>query len=179
MTVKEIFDAFGTTLKEDLQQSLRNKGIEYDGGDSRLSASIKFRYSENNGNPSFNLSMNDYWEALNDGRGANKKAPPIDPIINWIKRKGIFTGISLKRKEKFRIAKVGKTKAEVKQIKKLSREDIIKNQAFAISRSIGKKGFKGNHFVDELLNDGRLTQLRQDVSKALGKEIFINFNKAA
>lgn len=178
MTVKEIFDQFGTKLKEDLQQSLRDKGVEYDGSDSRLSASIKFRYSENNGNPVFNLSMNDYWEVLNDGRGAGKTPPPIAPIANWIKRKGLFAGVSLKRKEKLRKAKVGKTKAEIKQIKKISREDIIKNQAFVISRSIGKKGFKGNHFVDDVLNDGRLTQLRQDVSKALGKEILIELIKA-
>lgn len=177
MNLKEIFDAFGTKFKEDLQQSLRDKGIEYDGTDSRLSASIKFYYNENTG--AFNLSMNDYWEVLNDGRGPNEKAPPIAPIINWIKRKGIFSGVSLKRKEKFRIAKVGKTKAEVKQLKKLTREDIIKNQAFAISRSIGKKGWEGNHFVDELLNDGRLTVLREEVSKAIRKEILITFNKAA
>ena len=177
MNLKEIFDAFGTKFKEDLQQSLRDKGIEYDGGGSRLSASIKFYYNENTG--AFNLSMNDYWEVLNDGRGPNKKAPPVDPIINWIKRKGLFTGISLKRKGKLRIAKVGKNKAEVKQLKKISREDLIKNQAFAISRSIGKKGWEGNHFVDELLNDGRLTKLREDVSKAIGKEILITFNKAA
>lgn len=176
MNLKPIFDAFGTKLKEDLQQSLRDNGVEYDGSDSRLSASIKFYYNENTG--VFGLSMNDYWEALNNGRAAGKTPPPIAPLISWIKRKGLFAGVSLKRKEKLRIAKVGKTKVEVKQLKKLNREDIIRSQAFAISKSIGKKGFKGNHFVEEVLNDGRLTQLRQDVGKAIGKEITVSFNKA-
>lgn len=175
MTVEEIFNEFGTKLKEDLQQSLRYKGVEYDGADSRLSASIKFFYNKQTG--TFALSMNSYWEALNSGRGAGKTPPPIAPIENWIKRKGLFTGISLKRKEKLRVAKTTKTKAEVKQLRKISKEEVIRNQAFIIARSIGKKGYEGNHFVDEILNDGRLSVLRNDISKALGKEILISLLK--
>lgn len=171
-TLKEIFDDFGAKLKEDIQQKLRDEGVEYDGQDSRLSASIVFRFNDNNAQ--FNLSMNDYWEALNDGRGPNKTPPPISPLENWIKRKSITLKVSTKRQT---ISKSLKNKKIKKAFKQQSRVMAIRSAAFAMSKSIGIKGFKGNHFADEILNDGRLDVLQDLVSEFFNTQITVSFNK--
>jgi hypothetical protein len=174
MGLKIIFDKFGAKLKEDIQQALRDEGIEYDGQDSRLSASTKFLYSENNGHPAFRLTMNDYWEAINEGRGAGEKPPPIEPIKKWIERKNLFLGISLKNKAELRATK---TKLERKDLEKQQRAVAITSAAIAISKSIGKKGWEGNKFMDKILNDGRMEELQKEVSEYLKREIIITFSK--
>jgi hypothetical protein len=172
-TLKEIFDEFGAKLKEDLQQKLRDEGVEYDGQDSRLSASIVFRFNDTNAQ--FNLSMNDYWEVINDGRGVNKTPPPIAPLENWIKRKSMPIKISSKKQA---LTKSIKDKTLKKSVKQKTRQQAIKSAAIAMSKSIGKKGFKGNQFADEIINDGRLDELQNKVSESLQKQITISFNKA-
>lgn len=172
-TLKEIFDEFGAKLKEDLQQKLRDEGVEYDGQDSRLSASIVFRFNETNAQ--FNLYMNDYWEVLNDGRGPNKKAPPISPLENWIKRKSIPVKISNKKQA---LTKSIKDKTLKKSLSQQTRQQAIRSAAIAMSKSIGKKGFKGNQFADEVINDGRMDELQNKVSEVLKRKITISFNKA-
>lgn len=81
---------------------------------------------------------------INDGRGANKRPPPVKAIELWLRRKGWFTkGV----------------KAAGSLLKKSARagaESIdrgIKSAAFAIARAIGKRGFaepftKGLHYVE-------------------------------
>jgi hypothetical protein len=164
-TAKSILDEFGNKLIKDLQDKLVEKGVEYDEQASKLAASMKLRYSS--GVLQMNVVMNDYWRVLNDGRGAGKSMPPIEPIKNWIKRKGIFLGISLKTKRK--IGSVEKSKRKV--LKKKTYDEKLTSTAFAISKSIGKKGFDGNHFFDEVLKDGRLEKLNKDILEATGKEV--------
>lgn len=176
MNLKTIFDAFGTKLIEDIQKSLISKGVDSDGQNSRLGDSVRFYYTEINGNPVFHLSMNDYWEVVDGGRAPNKAAPPIEHLEKWIKRKGIKPKISL-RKE--RITKGIKNKTVKKSYKSQNREKAIKAMAFAMSKSIGKKGFEGNKFVEEILNDGRVEILQKEVSAYMRKEITIAFKKAA
>ena len=174
MNLENIFDEFGTTLKEDLQKSAIKHGIEYDGQESRLGASIVFQFKKDGAK--FNLSMNDYWEVVNDGRGAGKTPPPADKLISWIKKRGLTVNISSKRTK---LIKVVKNKIVKKALKQKTIEAARLSLAFAIAKSIGKKGTKPTHFVDEVVNDGRLQLLAQTISKEVNEEIIIGFNKAA
>lgn len=164
--IEKILDEFGESIKEDLQQSLRDKGVTYGGGDSRLSAAIKFEIKAENNGISFKLMMPEYGEAVDKGRKSGTP-PPIEPIKNWIKRKGIL-------KSEKAVKGTRKTKKP-----KPSFEKRLTSMAYGISKNIGKKGtikrfgYKGNNFYSDVVDDGRLDKLRDDLAKALKTSIEI------
>ena len=51
-----------------------------------------------------------------------------------------------------------------------------KTLAFLISRKISKKGYKGNYFFTEVINDGRQEILAQQIRQQYGKEIKNNLD---
>lgn len=155
-----ILEEFGTRIKEDLQESLRKKGVTYGGNDSKLSNAIKFSVKHSTDVISFKLMMPEYGEAVNDGRGKDKTPPPIAPIENWIKRKGLKPK---ERESTQKKIKSLKNKTVRKAFKKRTRESDIKSMAIAISKSIGKNGYDGNMFYDVVVNDGRLDKLKKDI----------------
>lgn len=180
MSVQKILEEFGTGLKEDLQSELIKKGVTSDGQDSRLGASIRFYFTANsNGGPILNLALNDYYEAVNDGRGANEKPPPITPLINWIKRKGLKPEISKKRNLTFKSLK---NKTVKKSFKAITREKAILGYAIAISKNIAKHGtikrfnYTGSHFFDIVVKDGRVEKLKKDLSDFTKIQIEVNIN---
>jgi hypothetical protein len=178
MTIRDILDEFGTNLKEDLQKELLKKGVETNGGqNSRLGASIRFFFT--NDGQTLNLGLNDYYEAVDKGRGENKKNPPITPILNWIKRKGITFELSTKRKA---LIKGTKNKTVRKGLKQMSLEKKRLGLAFGISKSIGKHGtikrfgYHGANFFDTVVKDGRIEKLKKDLSEVCKQEIKIAIN---
>lgn len=81
---------------------------------------------------------------INDGRGANKRPPPVKAIELWLRRKGWFmkgvkaSGTVLKKSERAGADAIARG---------------IKGAAFAIARAIGKRGFaepftRGLHYVE-------------------------------
>ena len=182
--LRKILDGFGTELKEDLQAELLRKGVETNAGqNSRLGNSIRFYYGEKDGVPIFYLAMNDYWEAVDKGRGKDKTPPPVNPIIAWLKRKGVdpfkkdlsYRQIA-NRQRKNSLLKAMDTKSR-NSLKKATREQALKSMAFAISKNIGKKGtiqrfgYDGANFFEPVLNNGRIQKLEQDLAKYFVKEI--------
>lgn len=81
---------------------------------------------------------------INDGRGANKRPPPVKAIELWLRRKGWFMkGVKVSGTLLKKSARAG-TEA-------IDRG--IKGAAFAIARAIGKRGFaepftRGLHYVE-------------------------------
>jgi len=69
----------------------------------------------------FEIKFSEYAHFVDSGRGANKRPPPVRVIVEWIERNGIFAA--------------NLTTLQL---------------AFAISRSIGKKGIKPRPFLDRL-----------------------------
>lgn len=180
MTVKQILIEFGIKLKEDLQASIdasiKENATKHQGdygGNSRLANSVKFYFTANGDKTVFNLTMADYWEAFDKGRKAGKM-PPIKPIEDWVKRRGFKTKLS-KRKQK--LVRETSDKTRKKSIRTQSREKQVRGIAFVVARSIGKHGTDGAHFFDKVIKDGRIEQLKKDISKALKKDIIINLKK--
>lgn len=174
--IYKILDEFGTATKEDLQQSLRDKGVTFGGNDSKLSTKINFVIQQKGDAIVFKLNMPEYGEAVDTGRGKGLTPPPIAPIIAWIKRKGIKPSPNEAREKK---VKSLKNRVVKKAVKQLNRETAIKGMAIAISKNIGKNGtikrfnHSGSHFYSEVVNDGRLSKLKQDLAKVLKSEIEI------
>ena len=182
--LKKILDEFGTNLKEDLQSELLRKGVETNAGqNSRLGNSIRFYYGEKDGSPIFYLAMNDYWEAVDKGRGQDKTPPPINPIVAWLKRKGVDPfkkDLSYRqvanRQRKNSLLKSMDTKNR-RTLKKATREQALRSMAFGISKNIGKKGtikrfgYQGANFFEPVLKDGRIEKLEQELGKYFVKEI--------
>lgn len=178
MTIQSILDDFGTHLKEDLQKELLAKGVETNGGqNSRLGNSIRFFFT-NNGT-TLNLALNDYYEAVDKGRGANEKAPPVSSLLAWIKRKGITFTLSQKRTG---LIKATKNKTVRKGLKQVSIEKARLGLAFAISRSIGKHGtikrfnYHGANFFDHVVKDGRIDKLKTALYELTKQEIIVAIN---
>lgn len=173
--VEDILSEFGENLQKDLQQSLRDKGVKFGGGDSKLSANIKFTVDQINDGISFKLSMPEYAEAVDKGReAAGVSVEGQASISNWAKRKGIvgkFANDTLSN----RLAKQAqnKTNRKKKTLKKPSFEKSLKALTFLISRKLKHKGFEGNHFYSEVVNDGRLDKLKQDLAMVLKENIEI------
>jgi hypothetical protein len=93
-----------------------------------------------------------YFNIVDKGRSKGAKQPPIQPILNWINKKGINI-----RDEKGRFI-TGSVQNNAK--KKLS-------LAYAISGGIKKKGIKGNNvmvvFDDEIYGNPKFFQLYEEL----------------
>lgn len=164
--IELLLTEFGEAVKDDLQQSLRDKGVTYGGGDSRLSAKIEFEVNAISGGISFKLKMPEYGEAVDKGRKSGTP-PPIAPIKDWIKRKGILKS-----------EKVVKGTRKTKKPRP-SFEKRLTSMAYGISKNIGKKGtikrfgYKGNNFYSDVVDDGRLEKLQADLTELLKTNIGI------
>jgi hypothetical protein len=196
-TLRQILDEFGTDLKEDLQKEMIAKGITSNGQDSRLGASLRFYYGENNGEPVFKLAGADYLEAVDNGREKEKKPAPVPAIFDWMKRKGIkptpedTSKLSFRqignRQKKISVINNIKNKSIKKAAKvKVRQRDAKKAQlgmAIAISKSIGKHGtikrfdYHGADFMDKVVNSGRVQQLQVKISAFLKQDIAIEITK--
>ena len=178
-TTFDILEAFGTKLKEDSQEAIdtfikanANKHGGDFGGNSDLANSAKFYFTSDGDNLKFLFKMNNYWIVFNDGAkwtGA-KKQPPSDKLESWVRKRGIKLELS---KRKLTKIKNTKDKGIKKQLKAQSYEKKVKQMAFVIARSIGKKGIEANHFFDKIINDGRIEQLSNDLAKSLQREVVL------
>jgi hypothetical protein len=110
--------------------------------------------------------MEDYWQAVDEGRKAGKQ-PPVDVIVNWIRNK---EGFKLRGMDKLGdIRERGKNKRKPYTI-----EELRRGNAIGIARKIGLHGTKGNRFVSNVVNQAWYDGLTKDLSKALNKDVEIN-----
>lgn len=173
--IYKILDEFGTATKEDLQQSLRDKGVTFGGNDSKLSNKISFEIKQNSNSISFKLKMPEYGEAVDKGRrAAGVSVEGQGSISSWAKRKGIVGKFAANTLQA-RIEKQAKNKTDRKKkvLKKPSFEKSLKALTYLVSRKLKNKGYKGNHFYSEVVNDGRISKLKKDLATVLKSEIEI------
>ena len=175
--IYNLLDEFGTNLKDDLQQSLRDKGVTFGGQDSKLSKSISFEIAQVGKAVTFKLKMPEYGEAVDKGRkAAGVSIEGQESISNWAKRKGIvgkFATSSLNARIKLQSeAKANnRNRKEWKTLKKPSFEKQLKAVTYWVSRKLQAKGYEGNHFYSEVIEDGRVEKLKQDLALVLKSNI--------
>lgn len=139
----------------------------------RLSASIDVQPVEyENGNYSIAIELLDYYINVNDGRGANKRRPPISAIRQWIIAKQLRLQDGGKTKKGYK--KPGTLISSSKKKVKLgnAKMSILDATAIRIASSIGKKGIKPTYFWDKAI-EKYSDKLKKDVQEILGKDILI------
>lgn len=175
-TVNKILDDFGEKLVTDLRNKLRAKGVTFGGGqDSKLAAKTEFEINQGAEGIEFLLTMPPEYYWVNKGR----KPGPVSKeakqsISSWASRKAIvgdFASKDLDRRNKLQsISKAKGTRTKYKKLKKLPFAKALKALTFVVSAGIQKNGYEPTYFLDEVLNDGRLKQLEQDLKDAVNAE---------
>ena len=127
-------------LQDDLIKALDKKKKNASGG-LRQSIQAVPNVSIQDGFYTYVLSMASYYEFVDEGRKAGKM-PPIDSLIKWVKQKSAFGGL------------------EVNESKG------VRSVAFGIAKNIAKFGIKPSYFFTNVIDDGRLEQLTEDLATA-------------
>jgi len=181
----KILKDFGAKLKVDIQTNLENKmkakaasyGTKFNSS-SRLKNSIKFFVTENEQGTSVSISMNDYGGAVDGGRiAAGVSEDGQKSIEEWSKTKGVAENYRVKdlkkRKELQSISKANNPTHKYKTLKKMPFDRAATTMAYLVSRKLKEKGYEGNNFYTEVINDGRIDDLTEYIANTLGKQVII------
>lgn len=116
-----------------------------------LESSIDFRAYERSSVLGVNITMLDYWQAVDEGRRAGKM-PPVSKIQEWLTYPNV--------RDKIRF---GQSDAPIQDIESV---------AFVIARKIGREGTRGNDFATNVFNS-RLIQKEVPslIEESIGKDI--------
>jgi len=185
--IETILEDFGEKLVNDLRAALKANNVGYGGQDSKLAAKINYKVKQTTRGITFKLHMPDYWEFVDSGRDpgpVSKKG--IKNIGEWARAKGIVGKYQDKELQE-RIERQNQSKQNAKKFSKQGKRDRAvrkwktlkkmpfnrakKQLAFAIASKIHKKGYEGNNFLTDTINDGRLDILATDL-KDYGIENF-------
>lgn len=179
--IETILEDFGEKLVNDLRSALKAKNVGYGGQDSKLAAQIRFRIIPKDNGIYFQLLMPDYGKFVDRGRPKTKNkgdGSVKDKIGEWARSKNLVGKYQDKELQE-RIEKQNQSKQKAKSFSKQGKRDKAirkwktlkkmpfnrakKQLAFAIASKIHKKGYKGNNFFTDTINDGRLDILATDL----------------
>ena len=136
--VRSLVDS-GDNATGNLKQSIDYKAIAKMPGDDISKLSMEFA-----------ILMDPYWYQVNNGRKAGKM-PPVNAIMEWVKRKETF------KIKKESLDKQGRPR--------------YKSIAFAIAMKIKKKGTKGSKFVDKVITDKWYNMINVRVEELIGEAV--------
>lgn len=169
MALRDILTLFGKEIVTDLRNNLDKKVRFGGGGSSRLSARIRFEIKQDANSTTFQLLMPEYGRFVNDGRSPGPVSKQgRESIKRWVKRKGILGEFIKKDLEKRKAEQKGK-----KKLKKMPTEKAAEALTYLAARKIKNKGYKGNGFIDEVVNDGRQDDLRKQIAAQVKQGLLI------
>ncbi len=175
--IENALNEFGVKLKDDLQKSLRSKGVTFGGQDSKLSEAIRVNLNPNPNGITFQLLMPKYGFAVDSGRkAAAVSREGQEKITEWVKRKGIV-GKFAKENLQARLKQQAKAKNPRKTLKQLPFEKAAKQLSFLISRKIHRKGYKGNNFYSEVIDKLDINTLNKELSKVMKEQVLVQIKK--
>lgn len=170
-SLQALFERYGNIFvektKSNLVAGLKQNNPSSDPTTGTLYPSIAFDVEIVGSIFRFTINMEDYWINVNDGRRPGSIPPPIKPIITWLQKKpNVANSFKLTRK-KLKDVKVSSFKG-------LTVKTPILSAAFAISKSIGKKGIAPTNFFTDVITPEVVNTLKKDISSIIGKSIEIN-----
>lgn len=191
MSVNTLINDFGKKLVTDLRSSLNSKVNFVGGGDSKLSGKIRYNIRTTANGIVFELIMPGYGKILNDGRapghgpnkGGNGKVSKKgqEGIGVWGQRKGYiksFINKDLERRKKLQAeAKDRNNLRKYKTLKPLTFQKGTDAFAFVVSRTLKEKGYEGNQFIDEVLDDGRLDLIKVAIASELKRNVIVEIQR--
>lgn len=166
--IQKELDRFGDDFVTDLRENLLSK--EKSKTKSKLSASIKSLGSTfKDDSFTLKIQINDYYKFVDEGRGKGGVSKEGQEKIGEWGAARVYIG-------KFQKEQVVKGERQVRK-KKLTFEKAKKQFIFLVSRKIRMKGYEGNNFYSEIVEDGRFDKLSKQLSDIIGKEIVIEVVK--
>ena len=170
-SLQALFERYGNIFvektKSNLVAGLKQNNPNSDPTTGLLYPSIAFDVEIVGSIFRFTIQMEDYWINVNDGRRSGSIPPPIKPIITWLQKKPtVANSFNLTRK-KLKDVRVTTFKGLAVKVPTLS-------AAFAISKSIGKKGIPATNFFTDVITPEAVNILKKDISSIIGKAIEIN-----
>lgn len=176
MPASNAIELFGQKLLEDLNESLKRKMSAKSktgfSGDTRLGASIRIAYLDNQDEVfGFELYLQDYYKWVNEGRKAGKgiSREGQEKLKKWIKSRGI--------KPSVKSIRTIKNKQIRKGVKQITEEKLINKMVFAISKKIKEKGYEATYFWDEVINDGRVEKFQTYLKEQYRIDFQLEINK--
>ncbi len=163
-TLASVFERYGKAFVDSAKKNLLQHIPDSDSG--KLYQSISFDVEIVGSMFRFTINMEEYWQYVNDGRRPGTP-PPIKPIIEWLQHKPTVAS-------KFGITRKKTKDLKVKTFQGLSVKTPLLSAAFAISKSIGKKGTKATNFFSDTVTDTAIERFKKDISSVIGKSIEIN-----
>lgn len=152
-----LIDIFDDVVGQ-LRNSAEAKGLDASGN---LLASITFRPEVLGDTMRFQLILPDYYKWVDEGRKPGK-FPPIEPILQWMKQKGIVP-----------------RNTRGKRLKTTDKS--LKNLAYIIRRSIAKKGtikrfgYRGSNFYTDVIPSEKdfVRKITAQIADAARKDIVV------
>lgn len=176
--LSNVFEKNGTILIEALQKTLDQSVPDAETG--KLYQSIAFDINIVGKVWRFSISMEDYWQWVNDGRKPGKK-PPLKYIVDWIDSKPSVKaqiksgkGLIKKRIERKRKERTARKKRKMSTITDIKASKEVLGAAFGIMNKIGKKGIQPTHFVSKNINSEVIQKLKDEIASVTSKKIKIS-----
>lgn len=187
----DVFNAWGKTLVKDMKKAIheikdsKGRSINHGGGQStRLEGSVDYKTINTGGVITFQLIMDKHWKNVEDGRGANKKPPPSSAIEKFIRQKNlpvdkILLDINLRHRGQGKSLNGMKiTKRSLKSLEGRDNFDKkVKTLSWLIARSIGKKGIEPRPFINKVITQERLTELKEMLAPVIKNQFILDINK--
>lgn len=171
--IEDICNEWLLDLANDMRASIRD-AVKHTGGESNLESSVTPNLKVlSNGNLVLTLSMADYWQYVDKGRGKTKSggtgAVRRGVGKDWMAQKGINARtimIEIYRKGGIKLPKRG-----------LSYDKAARQLSFLIARKIHKEGFKARPFFDKVFNNERIKQLADKLAPVMKEEFIMELRK--
>ena len=180
----EAFDKWGLQLVTDTKKAIDDSVTHQGGQTSDLSGSVNYKVLNTNGKITFTLTMNKYWYWFDKGRAANKKAPPAAAIKSFLEKKGFSQSkanqilLSVNAKHKGIGKKLGGNKISHRNLKTISFDKKLTMISWLFAKSIGKKGTKPHHFIDKVITDERIEDLKTQLKPLLKEQYLLEIKQA-
>ena len=182
--IRKVLSEFGLKLTIDTKQSLKQKldarASKYGGRKrtSRLEASAKaLPVTYQGGVLTLKFEMNDYWDIVDGGRKAsNVSEDGQKKIADWSALSGLAEKIRISdleaRKQRQSLSK----RKGLKTLKKMPFDRAKKAAGYLVARSLKKKSLEPTNFFTDVINDGRLDELKQRLKELVKSEIKIEIS---
>lgn len=183
--IRKVLSEFGLKLTIDTKQSLKQKldarASKYGGRKrtSRLEASMDNQppITYKGGVLTFRFVMNDYWDIVDGGRKAsNVSEDGQKKIADWSALSGLAEKIRVSdlevRKQKQSLSK----RKGLKTLKKMPFDRAKKAAGYLVARSLKKKSLEPTNFFTDVINDGRLDELKERLKELVKSEIKIEIS---
>lgn len=191
--IRKVLTEFGESLNDDTRKSLRDKLYKRAVDtvakskfkdksvkklESRLEATAKpLPVTYQNGVLTLKFEMNDYWRFVDEGRKAGSVSEDgQSKIAQWSDTRGLAEKIRISdlanRKQKQSLSK----RKGLKTLKKMPFDRAKKAAGYLVARSLKKKSLDPTHFFDEVINDGRIEELKQRLTEVIKKDIQIQIS---